>query len=93
MLAESTIVATLYPAMGEAATYNGSAVTVVPEWEPSNFGDVLEVPRQDAPTFRVRKSEIASPAKGATIIYSGVTYTLESHERITETEWRLYVRS
>lgn len=97
MISDSAIAAAGFALMSEAATYTpsgGEAITirVIPGWDAGTFGQLAEVQRIDAPTFRVLISAISSPQIGATITHAGNSYIVESYERTTQSEWTLYVR-
>ena len=63
---------------GEAATYNGVAVTVVPEIGASmQTGTGLDsAGNSDRASFWVLASEVPAPKETDKIIYSGVTWTV-----------------
>ena len=97
MISDSDLAAAGFALLSEVATYTppgGQAITirVIPGWDAATFGQLTEVQRIDAPTFRVLISTISSPAIGATITHAGNSYTVESYERTTQSEWTLYVR-
>jgi len=97
MLADDTLTAAVYRTTGQPATYTpaggtAASLTVIPEWQASTFGEIVELARQDAPTFRVRLSQLTEPARSDQITYTGKAYKVESWERVNESEWRLYVR-
>jgi len=97
MLSEATLTSSVYLTTGQPATYTpavgaAASLTVIPEWQSASFGEIVELARQDAPTFRVRLSQLADPARGDQITYATKTYKVESWERVNESEWRLYVR-
>ena len=98
MLTDATLTAALYRSTGVLISYQpaagGAALTLraCPLWEGSAFGELVELARQDAPTYRVQIADLPSPAAGDTLTDGTHTYTVDSWERITASEWRLYVR-
>lgn len=99
MLSDATLTAALYRSTGVPITYQpaagGAALSLraCPLWEPSAFGELVDIARQDAPTYRVQIADLAAPAAGDTLTDGANTYTVDSWERLTQSEWRLHVRA
>ena len=62
---------------GEAATYAGTAVTVIPRQPDAveGLGDTLV--QDQSNVFDVRVSEVATPAAGGLLVYNSVTYVVK----------------
>jgi hypothetical protein len=83
--------AALFAAQGVAGTYEGVAVTLIPMMgrKRESFQDERGVSWDVEKTFQVAKSEVASPAHGASLVCGGVSYVvLEADETVAEV-WSL----
>lgn len=77
----------LFAVGGLAATYNGVAVTVLPQ-----TGVDLVAGREvvgDNAEFLVRSSEVAQPAYRDLVVLVGVTWTVQSFRQMAQSMWLL----